>query len=82
MDIFSVENALAQRIAEAMIDGFNRRIGKRVNGVLTQGFLYECQLRFLPAVEPFQKGLNELLNVCQHVLVKFEASIKDYKAKN
>lgn len=35
----------------------------------------------LPAVEPFQKGLNELLNVCQHVLVKFEASIKDYKAK-
>jgi isocitrate dehydrogenase kinase/phosphatase len=24
MDIFSVENALAQRIAEAMIDGFNR----------------------------------------------------------
>lgn len=33
----------------------------------------------LPAVEPFQKGLNELMNVCQHVLDKFEASIKDYK---
>ncbi|MBZ3889098.1 DNA-directed RNA polymerases I and III subunit RPAC2 [Sciurus carolinensis] len=33
----------------------------------------------LPAVEPFQRGLNELMNVCQHVLDKFEASIKDYK---
>lgn len=33
----------------------------------------------LPAVEPFQRGLNELMNVCQHVLDKFEASIKEYK---
>ncbi|XP_003793484.1 DNA-directed RNA polymerases I and III subunit RPAC2-like [Otolemur garnettii] len=33
----------------------------------------------LPAVEPLQRGLNELMNVCQHVLDKFEASIKDYK---
>uniref|UniRef100_A0A2K6NRQ7 DNA-directed RNA polymerases I and III subunit RPAC2 n=1 Tax=Rhinopithecus roxellana TaxID=61622 RepID=A0A2K6NRQ7_RHIRO len=33
----------------------------------------------LPGVEPFQRGLNELMNVCQHVLDKFEASIKDYK---
>ncbi|XP_039329759.1 DNA-directed RNA polymerases I and III subunit RPAC2-like [Saimiri boliviensis] len=24
----------------------------------------------LPAVEPFQRGLNELMNVCQHVLDK------------
>lgn len=28
-----------------LIDGQNRRIGKRVNGVLVQGFLYEGQLR-------------------------------------
>uniref|UniRef100_G3UI60 DNA-directed RNA polymerases I and III subunit RPAC2 n=1 Tax=Loxodonta africana TaxID=9785 RepID=G3UI60_LOXAF len=33
----------------------------------------------LPAVELFQRGLNELMSVCQHVLDKFEASIKDYK---
>ena len=29
---------------EYVIDGQNRRIGKRVNGVLTQGFLYKDQL--------------------------------------
>ena len=29
---------------EYMIDGLNRRIGKKVNGVLTQGFLYQDQL--------------------------------------
>ncbi|KAM8999540.1 DNA-directed RNA polymerases I and III subunit RPAC2-like isoform 1-T3 [Sarcophilus harrisii] len=33
----------------------------------------------LPAVEPFRQGLNELMDVCQHVLNKFEASIKNYK---
>ncbi|XP_032157092.1 DNA-directed RNA polymerases I and III subunit RPAC2-like [Sapajus apella] len=33
----------------------------------------------LPAVKPFQRVLNELMNVCQHVLDKFEASIKNYK---
>ena len=32
-----------------VIDGQNRRIGKKVNGVLTQGFLYGSQLR--PAAE-------------------------------
>ena len=30
---------------EYVIDGQNRRIGKKVNGVLVQGFLYENQLR-------------------------------------
>ena len=34
---------------EYVIDGQNRRIGKKVNGVLTQGFLYGSQLR--PAAE-------------------------------
>jgi len=28
-----------------VIDGHNRRVGKKVNGVLTQGFLYQDQLR-------------------------------------
>ncbi|XP_067404666.1 DNA-directed RNA polymerases I and III subunit RPAC2-like isoform X6 [Emydura macquarii macquarii] len=35
----------------------------------------------LPAVEPFRRGLTELVDVCQHVLSKFEASIKEYKAQ-
>jgi YD repeat-containing protein len=34
---------------EYVIDGQNRRIGKKVNGILTQGFLYSSQLR--PAAE-------------------------------
>jgi YD repeat-containing protein len=34
---------------EYVIDGQNRRIGKRVNGTLVQGFLYGSQLR--PAAE-------------------------------
>uniref|UniRef100_A0A6J0V076 DNA-directed RNA polymerases I and III subunit RPAC2 n=1 Tax=Pogona vitticeps TaxID=103695 RepID=A0A6J0V076_9SAUR len=33
----------------------------------------------VPAVETFQKGLEELMGVCQHVLNTFEASIEDYK---
>jgi len=34
---------------EYVLDGQNRRIGKKVNGILTQGFLYSSQLR--PAAE-------------------------------
>jgi RHS repeat-associated protein len=30
---------------EYVIDGFSRRIGKKVNGILRQGFLYDGQLR-------------------------------------
>ncbi|XP_030044393.1 DNA-directed RNA polymerases I and III subunit RPAC2-like [Microcaecilia unicolor] len=33
----------------------------------------------LPAVEPFRRGLTELMDVCQHVLNTFETSIKEYK---
>jgi hypothetical protein len=28
-----------------VIDGQNRRVGKKVNGTLTQGFLYQNQLK-------------------------------------
>uniref|UniRef100_A0A8D0GNH8 DNA-directed RNA polymerases I and III subunit RPAC2 n=1 Tax=Sphenodon punctatus TaxID=8508 RepID=A0A8D0GNH8_SPHPU len=34
-----------------------------------------------PAIEPFQRGLEELVSVCQHVLSKFEASVEEYKAQ-
>nr|XP_033803003.1 DNA-directed RNA polymerases I and III subunit RPAC2-like isoform X2 [Geotrypetes seraphini] len=33
----------------------------------------------LPAVEPFRRGLTELMEVCQYVLNTFEGSIKEYK---
>ncbi|MEW5851861.1 MAG: RHS repeat-associated core domain-containing protein [Myxococcota bacterium] len=32
-------------VVEYVVDGKNRRVGKRVNGVLTQAFLYENKLR-------------------------------------
>ncbi|XP_048370547.1 DNA-directed RNA polymerases I and III subunit RPAC2-like [Sphaerodactylus townsendi] len=35
----------------------------------------------LSALEAFQKGLEELTGVCQHVLSKFEASVEAYKAQ-
>ncbi|XP_042336462.1 DNA-directed RNA polymerases I and III subunit RPAC2-like isoform X1 [Sceloporus undulatus] len=35
----------------------------------------------VPAVEMFQKGLEELMGVCQHVLTTFEASVEEYKAQ-
>ncbi|XP_078520601.1 DNA-directed RNA polymerases I and III subunit RPAC2-like [Lissotriton helveticus] len=36
----------------------------------------------LPAVEPFRKGLNELIDVCQHVLNTFEIRMKEHKEQN
>ncbi|XP_029462494.1 DNA-directed RNA polymerases I and III subunit RPAC2-like isoform X1 [Rhinatrema bivittatum] len=33
----------------------------------------------LPAVEPFRRGLTELMDICQHVLNTFEANVKEYK---
>ncbi|XP_009560579.1 DNA-directed RNA polymerases I and III subunit RPAC2 [Cuculus canorus] len=35
----------------------------------------------LPAVEPFRKGLNDLMSVCQHVLDTFQNSMQEYRAQ-
>ncbi|XP_066571391.1 DNA-directed RNA polymerases I and III subunit RPAC2 [Amia ocellicauda] len=35
----------------------------------------------LPAVDPFRHGLNELTEVCQHILHTFEASMKAYRER-
>lgn len=43
---------------EYVIDGQNRRIGKRVNGTLTQGFLYMDQLRVVAELD----GSNNLVS--------------------
>ncbi|XP_067853064.1 DNA-directed RNA polymerases I and III subunit RPAC2 isoform X2 [Heptranchias perlo] len=36
----------------------------------------------IPSVEPFRRGLNELMTVCQHVLNTFEVSMKEYKEQH
>jgi hypothetical protein len=36
---------------EYLIDGQNRRTGKKVNGVLTQGFLYNSQLQIVAELD-------------------------------
>ncbi|MCI4379805.1 hypothetical protein PGIGA_G00232720 [Pangasianodon gigas] len=33
----------------------------------------------LPATEPLRKGLNDLTDVCKHVLHTFEARVKDFR---
>ncbi|XP_061582349.1 DNA-directed RNA polymerases I and III subunit RPAC2 [Cololabis saira] len=35
----------------------------------------------LPAVEPLRKGLNELNDVCQHVLNTFQARVNEFKER-
>ncbi|XP_078268490.1 DNA-directed RNA polymerases I and III subunit RPAC2 isoform X2 [Rhinoraja longicauda] len=36
----------------------------------------------ISSVEPFRRGLNELMTVCQHVLNTFEDSITEYKEQH
>ncbi|GCB75673.1 DNA-directed RNA polymerases I and III subunit RPAC2-like [Scyliorhinus torazame] len=36
----------------------------------------------IPSVEPFRRGLNELMTVCQHVLNTLEVSMKAYKEQH
>ncbi|KAG7329063.1 hypothetical protein KOW79_007237 [Hemibagrus wyckioides] len=35
----------------------------------------------LPATEPLRKGLNDLTDVCKHVLHTFETQLKDFREK-
>jgi YD repeat-containing protein len=39
------------QVIEYLVDGRNRRVGKRVDGVLVQGFLYDDQLRILAELD-------------------------------
>jgi YD repeat-containing protein len=52
-------------------DGHNRRIGKKVNGVLTQGFLYQDQLK--PVIE-----LDGSNNVVSRFVYANRANMPDY----
>lgn len=48
----------AGQVIDYVVDGLNRRIGKKVNGALAQGFLYETQLA--PAAE--LNGSNQVVS--------------------
>jgi RHS repeat-associated protein len=58
-----------------IIDGRNRRIGKKVNGVLTQGFLYQGQLN--PIVE-----LDGQNNVVARYVYGSKPNVPDYMIKD
>ncbi|MDP3980321.1 MAG: RHS repeat-associated core domain-containing protein, partial [Chlamydiota bacterium] len=60
---------------EYVIDGNNRRIGKKVDGVLTQGFLYKDQLN--PIAEVDGNG-----NVLSIFVYGSKSNIPDYLIKN
>lgn len=59
---------------EYVIDGQNRRIGKTVNGTLTQGFLFQNQLH--PVAE-----LDGAGNVVSHFVYGTKANVPDYLIK-
>ena len=57
-----------------LVDGRNRRIGKKVNGVLVQGFLYQDQLK--PAAELDGQG-----NVAARFVYAGKANVPEYMVK-
>lgn len=57
-----------------LVDGRNRRVGKKVNGVLTQGFLYQGQLK--PAAELDGQG-----NVIARFVYAGKANVPEYMVK-
>ncbi len=60
---------------EYLIDAANRRVGKKVNGVLVQGFLWQSQLR--PAAELDGDG-----NVVAELVYATKINVPDYIVKN
>jgi RHS repeat-associated protein len=57
-----------------LTDGQNRRVGKRVNGVLTQGLLYDDQLR--PAAQLDSSG-----NIVSRFVYATRVNVPDYMIK-
>jgi RHS repeat-associated protein len=57
-----------------MVDGINRRIGKRVNGTLAQGFLYEDDLHPIAELD----GSN---NIVSRFVYATQANVPDYMVK-
>ncbi|ADH85039.1 YD repeat protein [Desulfurivibrio alkaliphilus AHT 2] len=63
------------RNIEYIIDGSNRRIGKKIDGVLVQGFLYQDQLN--PVAELDANG-----QVISRFIYASRANVPDYLIKN
>jgi RHS repeat-associated protein len=57
-----------------LVDGQNRRVGKRVNSILTQGFLYEDQLRVVAETD----GSH---NVVSRFVYASRVNVPDYMVK-
>src|SRR5207249_4166446 len=57
-----------------VVDGQNRRIGKKINGILTQGFLYQNQLN--PVAQ-----LDGTGNVISRFVYGSKANVPDYMVK-
>ncbi len=72
--IFAQFNWMANRLSEYVIDGRNRRVGKKVNGALTQGFLYQGCLN--PIAELDGDG-----NVVSVFVYGSKANVPDYMLK-
>lgn len=62
-------------VIDYFIDGQDRRIGKKINGALVQGFLYQNQLK--PIAE-----LDATGNVIAHFVYASKAHAPDYMIKN
>jgi len=62
-------------VIEYVIDGRNRRIGKKINGALVQGFLYQDQLE--PIAELDGNG-----NVIARFVYASKSHVPDYLVKN
>jgi RHS repeat-associated protein len=58
-----------------VIDGKNRRVGKRVNGILVKGFLYENELR--PVAELDGNG-----NIVSRFVYGTKSNVPEYMIKN
>src|SRR5207245_6337691 len=61
-------------VVDYVVAGRNRRVGKKVNGVLTQGFLYQNQLN--PVAE-----LDGTGNVLSRFVYGSKANVPDYMIK-
>jgi len=61
-------------LVEYVVDGQNRRVGKKVNGTLVQGFLYQNQLN--PVAE-----LDGTGNVVSRFVYGSKANVPDYMVK-
>jgi RHS repeat-associated protein len=59
---------------EYLVDGQNRRIGKKVNGTLTQGFLYQNQLNLVAE-------LDSTGTVVSRFIFGTKANVPDYMVK-